>query len=174
MGMRAWPGDGFGLAVSAVSPNDQDERVPLWSVSKRWRRQFLSLFFVGVIVILGFSSWHEIWVKDEDSPWETVMAIAQSASISFIPLAVGLGVLLDAADFVKTTFGNAKEVIVVFSEMLKDALKRHRERKAEEERREEEVARLKQKIEQNAENESLLKQQVEELQAELRRRPPCS
>ena len=63
---------------------------------------------------------------------------------------------------------------MVFSEMLKDALKRHRERKAEEERREEEVARLKQKIEQNAENESLLKQQVEELQAELRRRPPRS
>ena len=102
------------------------------------------------------------------------MAIAQSASISFIPLAVGLGVLLDAADFVKTTFGNAKEVILVFSEMLKDALKRHRERKAEEERLQQEVARLKQRIEQNAENESLLRQRIEELEEERKGRPSCS
>ena len=63
---------------------------------------------------------------------------------------------------------------MVFSEMLKDALKRHRERKAEEERLQQEVARLKQRIEQNAENESLLRQRIEELEEERKGRPSRS
>lgn len=155
-----------------MKPDNQDERVPIWSVSKQWRRQFLSLFFIGVIVVLGFSLWHEIWIKDEDSAWETAMAIAESASVSFIPLAVGLGILLDAIGFVKTTLGNAKGVAMVFTEMLQDALKRHRARRAEEERRQEEVARLKQQVEQDAEAKTRLRERIRELERERNGGPP--
>ncbi len=107
-------------------------------------------------MVFGFALWHEIWIEDGDSAWETVLAIAQTMAICLVPLAVGIGVLLDVARFIKITSRNVKEVIVMLSELLSDALKRHRARRAEEERRQAEVAQLKQQVEQDAEEKTRL------------------
>ncbi len=88
------------------------------------------------------------------------MAVAESASTSFIAIAVGTGVLLDVLIFCKTVFQNAKGVIALISGLLKDALRRQEERRKKEERRQAEIERL--------------RQENEELKKELKRRPPSS
>ena len=61
--------------------------------------------------------------------------------------------LLDVVRFIRITSRNVKEVIVMLSELLSDALKRHRARRAEEERRQareesmsEEIVQLRQRV----------------------------
>ena len=95
------------------------------------------------------------------------MAIADSASRSFIFVAVGTGVFLDVLIFGKTIFLNAKWVIGLLSEILKDAIQRQKERhKAETERREREE-RLQEEV-------SLLRQEISELKERLSRKRPSS
>ena len=60
----------------------------------------------------------------------------------------------------------------MLSELLSDALKRHRARRAEEERRQAEVAQLKQQIEQKSENETRLMERIRELEEERNGGPP--
>ena len=115
---------------------------------------------VIVSIMTGLTIWHETWIRDSDTLWETVMAIADSASRSIIFVAVGTGVLLDLLIFAKTIFLNAKWVIILLSEVLKDALRRQAERREEEKRRQEHVAQLEQRI--------------KELEEELKHRPPGS
>jgi ABC-type iron transport system FetAB permease component len=111
----------------------------------------------------GLIIWHETWIRDSDTLWETVMAIADSASRSFIFVAVGTGVFLDVLIFAKTIFLNAKWVIGLLSEILKDAIQRQ---KAETERREREE-RLQEEV-------SLLRQEISELKERLSRKRPSS
>ena len=115
----------------------------------------------------GLIIWHETWIRDSDTLWETVMAIADSASRSFVFVAVGTGVFLDVLIFGKTIFLNAKWVIGLLSEILKDAIQRQKERhKAETERREREE-RLQEEV-------SLLRQEISELKERLSRKRPSS
>lgn len=65
-------------------------------------------------------------------------------------------------------------VAMVFTEMLQDALKRHRARKAEEERRQKEVAQLKQQLGQKSENENRLMKRIRELENERNGGPPTT
>ena len=68
--------------------------------------------------------WHEIWVRDSDTLMETMLAVTNEASVSYLAIAVGTAVFVDVLMFGKTVFRNAKWVIVLVSEILKDALER--------------------------------------------------
>ncbi len=110
------------------------------------------------------------------------MAVTNEASVGYLAIAVGTAVFVDVLTFGKTVFQNAKRVIDLISEILKDAIQRQKERhKAETERREreerlrEEVSLLRQEISELEGTQVLrLKQRVKELEEELQRRPSSS
>ena len=165
-----------------MQANNREERVPLWTVSKQWRRQFLALFSTMASIMTALIIWHETWARDSDTLLETILAVTNEASVGYLAIAVGTAVFVDVLTFGKTVFQNAKRVIDLISEILKDAIQRQKERhKAETERREreerlrEEVSQLRQE---NSELEGTqvlrLKQRVKELEEELQRRPSSS
>ena len=130
----------------------------------------------------GLTIWHETWIRDSDTLLETILAVTNEASVGYLAIAVGTAVFVDVLTFGKTVFQNAKWVIDLISEILKDAIQRQKERhKAETERREreerlrEEVLLLRQEISELEGTQVLrLKQRVKELEEELQRRPSSS
>ena len=126
--------------------------------------------------------WHETWARDSDTLLETILAVTNEASVGYLAIAVGTAVFVDVLTFGKTVFQNAKRVIDLISEILKDAIQRQKERhKAETERREreerlqEEVSLLRQEISELERTQVLrLKQRIKELEEELQHRPSSS
>ena len=115
--------------------------------------------------------WHEIWVRDSDTLMETVLAVTSAASGSYLAIAVGTAVFVDVLMFAKTVFQNAKRVISLLTELLKDALKRHERKLKEEKERREYVSQLEQQVKEDKENVAQLQKRVEELEEQLKRRP---
>ncbi len=103
-----------------------DERVAIWTVSKRWRNWYIFLFSVSVLLAMGFITWHEVWVKDNDSVPDTVLAIGQHASPVLIALAIGNIVFVDLLRLLK----HGKDVIIMLSDLVIDAVRKHKARKA--------------------------------------------
>ena len=124
--------------------------------------------------------WHETWARDSDTLLETILAVTNEASVGYLAIAVGTAVFVDVLTFGKTVFQNAKRVIDLISEILKDAIQRQKERhKAETERSEREERLREEVLQLRQENSELgrpqvlrLKQRIKELEEELQRRPP--
>ena len=80
--------------------------------------------------------WHEIWVRDSNTLIETILAVKNEASVSYLAIAVGTAVFVDVLMFGKAVFRNAKWVIILVSEIFKDALERTKQRYEERQKRE--------------------------------------
>lgn len=89
--------------------------------------------------------WHETWVRDSDTLMETVLAVTTAASGSYLAIAVGTAVFVDVLIMVKTIFLNVGGMIVLLSEVLKDAIERAKLRHEEKKRMREEIESLKQR-----------------------------
>ena len=110
-----------------IDPNS-DERVAIWTVSKRWRNWYIFFFFssVSVLLAMGSITWHEVWVKDNDSVTNTILAIGQHASPMLISLAIGNIVFVDLLRLLK----HGRDVILMLSDLVLDAVRKHKARKA--------------------------------------------
>ena len=105
---------------------NSDERVAIWTVSKRWRHWYIFFFSVSVLLAMGFITWHEVWVKDSDSATNTILAIGQHASPMLIALAIGNIVFVDLLRLLK----HGRDVILMLSDLVIDAVRKHKARKA--------------------------------------------
>ena len=105
---------------------NSDERVAIWTVSKRWRKWYIFFFSVSVLLTMGFITWHEVWVKDNDSATITILAIGQHASPMLISLAIGNIVFVDLLRLLK----HGRDVILMLSDLVIDAVRKHKARKA--------------------------------------------
>ena len=104
---------------------NSDERVAIWTVSKRWRNWYIFFFSVSVLLATGFITWHEVWVKDNDSATNTILAIGQHASPMLISLAIGNIVFVDLLRL----FKHGRGAILMLSDLVIDAVRKHKARK---------------------------------------------
>ena len=82
---------------------------------------------MSVLLATGFITWHEVWVKDNDSATNTILAIGQHASPVLISLAIGNIVFVDLLRLLK----HGKDVILMLSDLVIDAVRKHKARKAD-------------------------------------------
>ena len=81
---------------------------------------------MSVLLAMGFITWHEVWVKDNDSAANTILAIGQHASPMLISLAIGNVVFVDLLRLLK----HGRDVILMLSDIVLDAVRKHKARKA--------------------------------------------
>lgn len=89
----------------------ESDRVSIWSIAGDWRVVFYILFSVEVAAIVVLVGWREIFIKTDDAPIETILAIGTaSAPNIFTAAAINIAIIFIA------------EVI----DMLAERYKRHR------------------------------------------------
>ena len=126
---------------------EREERVALWTVSRQWRTQYLLLLAVNVILATVFVSWYETAVRDTDTLADTAIAVMKTASQVYVGIAIGTAVLLDVIIVGKTIVTSLKGVMLLLSDILKEALRKQEERQKEMARLRQENKELREELE---------------------------
>ena len=73
-------------------------RVSIWSISRNWGQIYYILFSAQTTIALGLISWHEIFVRDKDTPTETLIAIGQASAPLILTIAAETLVIILAME----------------------------------------------------------------------------
>ena len=62
--------------------NDDSNRTSIWSVPTKDWFYFSSIFLILFLIGMGFVSYYEVWVKDNDSLVETIIALMRDVVVA--------------------------------------------------------------------------------------------
>lgn len=73
-------------------------RVSIWSISHNWGVIYYILFSAQTTIALSLVSWREIFVRDRDTPTETLIAIGQASAPLILTIAAETLVIILAME----------------------------------------------------------------------------
>ena len=76
-------------------------RVSIWSISRNWGQIYYILFSAQTTIALCLISWHEIFVRDKDTPTETLIAIGQASAPLILTIAAETLVIILAMEAIE-------------------------------------------------------------------------
>ena len=76
-------------------------RVSIWSISRNWGQIYYILFSAQTTIALCLVSWHEIFVRDRDTPTETLIAIGQASAPLILTIAAETLVIILAMEAIE-------------------------------------------------------------------------
>ena len=76
-------------------------RISIWSISRNWGQIYYILFSAQTTIALCLISWREIFVKDRDTPTETLIAIGQASAPLILTIAAETLVIILAMEAIE-------------------------------------------------------------------------
>ena len=129
-----------------MAEHGQDDRSPIWTVTKRWRTWYLLIFTISVVFMTSLVAYQETAVNDRDTLRATILAIGHNISPIYIALAIGTAVLVDVLRIIKDIVTDMKGVISLLSDMLRQALRKQAKRRKEAQWQQERIKELEAKL----------------------------